>query len=89
MTLNDETSRVLKYGTLLGLCIMTLGLLTISFDFSEKLLAAGVLILILTPPAGIVVSTKCLIQEGDRTWTRVALTLIAVLVLGIVISYML
>lgn len=88
MTLNDETSFVLKWGTLLGLSVIALGLILSICEITDGLLAAGVLILILTPPAGIVVSTICLIREKDRIWVRVALVLIAVLTFGTLFSYL-
>ena len=88
MSLNEETSSVLKYGTLLGLSIMIVGLLLSSFDFSDKILAVGVLVLIFTPFAGVLTSTKCLVQEKDRFWVRIALLLLTVLVIGMIVSYL-
>ena len=88
MSLNEETSSVLKYGTLLGLSIMIVGLLLSSFDFSDKILAVGVLVLIFTPFAGVLTSTKCLIQEKDRFWVRIALILVTVLIIGMIVSYL-
>lgn len=87
MSLNEETASVLRYGTLIGLSIMVIGLVLGSFDFSKTLLAVGVLALIFTPFAGVLVSTKCLIQEKDRTWSGIALILVATLVIGMIISY--
>ena len=88
MSLNEETSSVLKYGTLLGLSIIIVGLLLSSFDFSDKILAVGVLVLIFTPFAGVLTSTKCLVQEKDRFWVRIALLLLTVLVIGMIVSYL-
>ena len=88
MSLNEETSSVLKYGTLLGLSIMIVGLLLSSFDFSDKILAVGVLVLIFTPFAGVLTSTKCLVQEKDRFWVRIALLLLTVLIIGMIVSYL-
>lgn len=89
MSLNEETSMALKYGTLIGLSIMIVGLALSSFNFSKTLLAAGVLILIFSPFAGVVVSTKCLIQEKDKDWSKVAILLVFILIIGMVISYVL
>lgn len=88
MSLNEETSSVLKYGTLIGLAVMVVGLVLSSFEFSDTLLAAGVLILIFAPFAGVLTSTKCLIQEKDRFWVKIALILVTVLIIGMIISYL-
>ncbi len=89
MSLNEETSRVLKYTTLIGLSIMIVGLALSSFDFSETLLTVGVLILIFSPFAGVLVSTKCLVKEKDRDWSKVAVLLVFILIAGMIISYVL
>lgn len=88
MSLNDETSNVLRIGTSIGLVIMAAGLLLSSFDFSDTVLALGILILIFTPVAGIAVSTKCLIQEKDRFWCRIAFLLIIIIIAGMLVSYL-
>ncbi|MCQ2079108.1 MAG: hypothetical protein MJZ38_03505 [archaeon] len=87
MSLNAETARILKGTTTLGLVIMAIGLLTRSFDFSDTILAVGTVILIFAPVLGIAVSTKCLIQEGDRYWTRIAFILVAIIIIGALLSY--
>ena len=87
MTLNSETAWILRAGTSAGLIIMAVGLLLSSFEFSNYLLNAGVLVLIFTPPAGILVSTKCLIQEKDWYWVKVAVLLIVIVAAGAVFSY--
>ncbi len=87
MSLNGETATVLKYGTIVGLSIMIVGLFLSSFDFSKTLLAVGLLALIFTPFAGVLVSTKCLIQEKDKVWSGIALLLVTILIVGMVISY--
>lgn len=87
MSLNDETARILKSTTTVGLIIMAIGLLTTSFDFSNIILAIGTLVLIFAPVLGIAVSTKCLIQEKDTYWVRVAFLLIVIIIVGALISY--
>jgi uncharacterized membrane protein len=87
MSLNDETSWVLRWGTVVGLAIMAVGLVLSFAGFSDDIIAAGILVLIFTPAAGVVISTKCLIQEKDWKWVRVAVLLIIILVAGSLLSY--
>ena len=47
---------------------------------------AGVIILVLTPMAGILTSMTCLFKEGDRRWGTVSVVLVAVIVVGLLIS---
>jgi uncharacterized membrane protein len=61
MSLNDETSWVLKWGTVVGLAIMAVGLVLSFAGLSEDIMAAGILVLIFTPAVGVVVTTKCLV----------------------------
>lgn len=88
MSLNDETSWVLKWGTVAGLAIMAVGLVLSFAGFSEDIMAAGILVLIFTPAAGVVVTTKCLVQEKDWKWVKVAILLIIILAAGCVLSYL-
>ena len=88
MSLNDETSWVLKWGTVVGLAIMAVGLVLSFAGFSEDIMAAGILVLIFTPAAGVAVTTKCLVQEKDWKWVKVAILLIIILAAGCVLSYL-
>ena len=88
MSLNDETSWVLKWGTVVGLAIMAVGLVLSFAGFSEDIMAAGILVLIFTPAVGVVVTTKGLVQEKDWKWVRVAILLIIILAAGCVLSYL-
>lgn len=88
MSLNDETSWVLKWGTVVGLAIMAVGLVLSFAGFSEDIMAAGILVLIFPPAVGVVVTTKCLVQEKDWKWVKVAILLIIILAAGCVLSYL-
>ena len=87
MSLNDETSWILKSETSVGLILMAVGLVLSIAGITDLLLLAGIIVLIFAPVAGVLVSTKCLIQENDRTWLKVAALLIIILVIGMLISY--
>jgi len=86
VSLDSKTATVLKAGTLVGIAIMAAGILLSSFDISEDIMYAGVVILVCTPMAGVFVSTACLYKEGDKKWTGVAIVLIAVILLGLLIT---
>lgn len=87
MSLNSETAWILKTETSIGLCIMAVGLVASILGFGDLLMQVGILVLIFAPVLGVIVSTKCLIQEKDRKWSSVAIALIVILVVGMVISY--
>ncbi|MCQ2069959.1 MAG: DUF1634 domain-containing protein [archaeon] len=86
MSLNDETSWILRAGTTVGLVLLTIGLLTSTLDIGNTILYAGTLVLICTPMAGVLVSTKCLLVEKDRFWSKIALLLILVVAAGLAIT---
>ena len=88
MSLNEETSAVLKTGTRIGLAIIAVGLVLSIAGITELVLLAGIVVLIFTPVIGIGVSTKCLIQEKDTFWVRIALILIMVIAAGMLFSYL-
>ena len=87
MSLNEETSFILKAETRLGLIIIAIGLILSIADITDLVLTGGILVLIFAPVIGVLVSTKCLIQENDRLWTEVAIALIAIIIAGMLISY--
>ncbi len=88
MSLNDETAAVLKTGTRIGLVIIAVGLVLSIAGITDILLLAGIVVLIFSPVAGVAVSTKCLIQEKDTYWVRVAFILIVVIIAGMLFSYL-
>ena len=88
MSLNEETSAVLKAGTRLGLAIIAVGLVLSVAGITDILLLVGIVVLVFSPLAGIAVSTKCLIQEKDSYWIRVAFVLIVVIAAGMLFSYL-
>ena len=87
MSLNSETAWILKAETTVGLILMGIGLVLSIADITDLLLLAGIVVLIFAPVLGVLVSTKCLIQEKDSTWLRVAILLIIILAVGMLISY--
>jgi len=84
--INETTSAVIRIGTMIGIAIMTVGLLLYGTDFGEKILLGGTVILVLTPLAGIITSMACLWASGDRKWAMVAVVLVAVIAVGLAIT---
>ena len=85
-TINEATSTVIRIGTMIGIAIMTVGLLLFGTDYGEKILLGGTIVLVFTPLAGIITSLACLLKEGDRKWAMVAVILIAVIAVGLAIT---
>ncbi|MGI6009558.1 MAG: DUF1634 domain-containing protein [Methanomethylophilus sp.] len=84
--LNAQTSFVLKWGSVLGIIIMAVGIVVSMFADADAILYTGILVLILTPPVALAVSAKCLWQDGDRKWFGVAMVLIAVIVISMIVT---
>ena len=82
MSLNSDTSKVLHWGTMAGLAVICAGLVLSILDITDLLLAAGILVLIFTPVAGIAAATYNLRKEHDTFWTRIAYALCCVIVIG-------
>ena len=87
VSLNSETAWILKAETSVGLVLMGAGLVLSIAGITDLLLLAGIVVLIFAPVMGVLVSTKCLVQEKDRTWLKVAVLLIIILAIGMLISY--
>lgn len=87
MSLNSETAWILRAETSVGLVLMGAGLVLSIAGITDLLLLAGIVVLIFAPVMGVLVSTKCLVQEKDRTWLKVAVLLIIILAIGMLISY--
>jgi Protein of unknown function (DUF1634) len=73
---------VLTAGVFTSGALLLLGL---SFGL-EPLLRAGVLLLMLTPVARVLVLTIGLFREGDRRFAFVSFVVLAILVAGIVVA---
>ncbi len=86
LELNKATALTLRTGIVLGMALMLLGLCLYAVDGSETLLYAGLLVLIVSPFLGVVVSFAVLIAERDWRWAGVAALLVLVTAIGIVLS---
>ncbi|MBP3386440.1 MAG: hypothetical protein J6K69_06290 [Candidatus Methanomethylophilaceae archaeon] len=87
MNMNRMTALTLRIGMTLGIAIMIIGLVLDAMSMGQDVLFAGVLILIASPFLGIIVTTVALISSGDRKWSLVAIILIAIISIGVILSW--
>ena len=87
MNMNRMTALTLRIGMTLGIAIMIIGLVLDAMSMGQDVLFAGVLILIASPFLGVIVTTVALISSGDRKWSLVAIILIAIISIGIILSW--
>lgn len=86
MDLNKSTAAMLRIGIYAGLAVIIVGLISSMVGGSDDILYAGVLILIVSPFLGIVVSFAALIVEKDWKWAVVAAILLAITIAGAALS---
>jgi len=89
VNLNEDLSFVLRYGAMIGILIVAVGLAIdlIGIGYGKHVMTAGVAIIVLTPLAGIIVSFASLTANGERRYALSALSLVAIAVIGILIGY--
>lgn len=87
MNMNRMTALTLRIGMTLGIAVMIIGLVLDAISMGQDVLFAGVLILIASPFLGVIVTTVALILSGDRKWSLVAITLIAIISIGVILSW--
>ena len=86
MNLNHSTASMLKAGVFAGLGLIVIGLCTMYMELGDHILYAGILVLILSPFLGSIVSLACLIAQKDRFWSMIAAILIIITTAGIAIN---
>ena len=86
MNLNRSTAMTLRAGIVLGMVLMVIGLLVESTGGDDTILYAGMLVLIISPFLGVIVSFVSLLSEKDWIWAIVAGILIAITTTGILMS---
>jgi len=87
MNMNRMTALTLRIGMTLGIAVMIIGLVLDASSMGQDVLFAGVLILIASPFLGVIVTTVALISSGDRKWSLVAIILIAIISIGVILSW--
>ena len=86
MNLNRSTAMTLRAGIVLGMVLMVIGLLIESTGGDDTILYAGMLVLIISPFLGVIVSFVSLLSEKDWIWAIVAGILIVITTTGILMS---
>lgn len=86
MMLNKATALTLRAGVVLGMILMVIGLAVSAMDGGDSVLYFGVLVLIASPLAGVVVALLCLLREKDRFWAMIAGILLMITIAGVLIS---
>ncbi len=86
MMLNKATALTLRAGVVLGMILMVVGLAVSAMDGGDSMLYIGVLVLIASPLAGVVVTLLCLLREKDRFWAMIAGILLMITIAGVLIS---
>jgi uncharacterized membrane protein len=89
MNLEDDTSFVLRYGVIIGVVIIVIGVILhlADLDIYEKVMFSGIAIIVFTPFAGMFVSFTALTLNKERTYALAAAVLIFITVIGMVIGY--
>lgn len=86
MELNRSTALMLRIGIYAGLIISVIGLAMSMTGGSDRVLYAGIFVLIVSPFLGVIVSLVSLIKEKDWRWAAVAAILLLITVTGAVLS---
>lgn len=90
MTLERNTSAVLRYGSAAGIAIVAAGLLTDLIgmeDIGWNIMIIGIVIILITPFAGMIISFATLSADRERICAISALALIAITALGMIVTY--
>jgi uncharacterized membrane protein len=86
MNTEHNTSLTLKYSVFVSVFIVIVGLILYMADMGDKVLWAGLLMVIVSPLLGVIVTTISLWMEKDLKWMYIALLLIAISVIGILLK---
>lgn len=86
MNLNKSTALTLRAGIVVGMVLMVIGLIMDATGGGDGILYTGILVLIISPFLGAIVSFVSLLSERDWLWAAVAGVLILITTAGIVIS---
>lgn len=84
--LNRATAMTLRAGIVAGVILMVIGLIQYGLSGEETVLYYGVLLLIISPFIGVLVTFGVLVIDRDWKWVTVAAVLVVVTVIGIIIS---
>ena len=86
MNTEHNTSVTLKYSVFVSVFVVIIGLILYMADMGDRVLWAGLLMVIVSPLLGVVVTTVSLWMEKDLKWMYIALLLIVISVIGILLK---
>jgi len=86
MDINRSTSVTLRAGIYAGLAISLVGLVLSMTGSGDGVLWLGILVLILSPFLGVIVTTVSLVIQKDWRWAAVAVVLICITATGALLS---
>lgn len=86
MDINRSTAVMLRAGIYIGLAISLVGLVLSMMDRGDGVLWLGILVLILSPFLGVIVTTVSLVIQKDWRWAAVAVVLICITATGALLS---
>lgn len=89
MNLEKATSLSLKVCIAIGITLTIIGLLISESEYGDRIIWVGLLVLIISPLIGVVVTYVHLIKEKDRFWVKVATVLICIISVGLIITLLL
>jgi len=86
MKMNEATSLALRCCLFTGIAVLMIGLVLSGTDYGNSILWLGILILIMSPFVGILITYSYLISEKDWIWVKVATVLVVIIVVFLTIS---
>ncbi len=86
MNLHSSTSKTLWGTAVTGIAIIVVGLIASMLNYGESILWLGLLILIMSPIFGVIVSAVSLFINRDYAWMTVALVLITMTAASIILA---
>ena len=86
--LNSSTGRMLRYGISAGIAVLLVGLIATAFsdDVGERILWAGVAVVIFVPFVSIIISALALYTEKDWYWLKRVVLVVVISLVGLTIS---
>lgn len=86
--LNSSTGRMLRYGISVGIAVLLIGLIATAFsdDVGERILWAGVAVVIFVPFVSIIISALALYTEKDWYWLKRVVLVVVISLVGLTIS---
>ena len=89
MNLESSTSFVLRYGAIIGVVIVAIGVVThlIGLSYYDMIMTAGIAVIVFTPFAAMIVSFLALSMNREKMYAVAALALIAITILGMLVAF--